>query len=74
MNEERTELKKETVIELHCRKCNKHFMDYMVHGKDEDIVLQGICMKCERCKTIMTLVKYTEGFLISHSKKGIFRI
>ncbi|MGN0414954.1 MAG: hypothetical protein ACI4FX_05635 [Agathobacter sp.] len=64
----------ENVIELRCRKCNKHVMDYTPHGMDTDIVLQGICMKCDRCKRVMTFVKYTEGYLKSHQKKGIFKI
>lgn len=61
-------------IEIRCKKCKKHFMNYEPHGRDEDIVLQGICIKCDRCKRIMALQKYTEGFLISHSKKNIFKI
>ena len=68
------QLDKENIIQIRCKKCNRHFMDYMAHGKSEDIVLQGICMKCDRCKRTITLIKYTEGFLLSHSKKETFKI
>ena len=63
--------------EIHCKQCKKHFFDYMVEfneNSDDEIVMSGICMKCERCKRVITLKKYTQGYLISLSKKGIFKI
>lgn len=62
------------VIELRCKKCNKHFMDYMIQFDDTAVVMQSISIKCDRCKRVMTLKKYTEGYLISHSKKGSFKM
>ncbi|WP_075678632.1 hypothetical protein [Roseburia sp. 831b] len=65
------------VIEIHCKQCKKHFFDYMIEfeeNSDKEIVMHGICMKCDRCKRVITLKKYTQGYLISHSKKGIFKV
>ena len=60
-------------IELHCKECNMRFFDYMVTGNDKMIVLQGISLKCARCKRILVLKKYTEGMLRTHSVQGKFR-
>jgi len=62
------------LIKFRCKKCGRHFMDYIIQNDDDVIVLQAISMKCDRCKRTLVLKKYTEGFLISHSKKGVFKI
>lgn len=62
------------VIKLRCKKCKKHFMDYMIQSDDTAVVLQNISIKCDRCKRVMVLEKYTEGYLISHSTKGSFKM
>lgn len=54
-------------IELHCKVCNMRLFDYMMTGKDNTIVLQGISLKCARCKRILVLKKYTEGILKRNS-------
>lgn len=59
-------------IELHCKECNQRFFDYMVTGNNETIVLQGISLKCTRCKRVLVLKKYTEGILMKHSKNAKF--
>ena len=59
-------------IELHCKECNQRFFDYMVTGNNETIVLQGISLKCARCKRVLVLKKYTEGILLKHSKNAKF--
>ena len=61
-------------IELHCKECNQRFFDYMVTGNNETIVLQGISLKCTRCKRVLVLKKYTEGILMKHSKNAKFCI
>ena len=61
-------------IELHCRECNMRLMDYMVSGNDDNIVLQGIVIKCPRCKRVMILKRYTEGMLKEHTKKGKYKV
>lgn len=61
-------------IELHCKECNQRFFDYMVTGNNETIVLQGISLKCARCKRVLVLKKYTEGILMKHSKNAKFCI
>lgn len=62
------------LIKFRCKKCGRYFMDYIIQNDDDVIVLQAISMKCDRCKKTLVLKKYTEGFLISHSKKGVFKI
>ena len=59
-------------IELHCKECKQRFFDYMVTGNDKTIVLQGISLKCARCKRVLVLKKYTEGILLKHSKNAKF--
>lgn len=61
-------------IELHCKECNQRFFDYLVTGNDETIVLQGIMLKCSRCKRVLVLKKYTEGILRMNSVKGKYNI
>lgn len=67
-------MNKDGIVELRCKKCNKHFMDYIIQNDDTAVVMQSISIKCERCKRVMVLKRYTEGFLLSHSKKGAFKI
>lgn len=75
MNEERTELNKELkVIEIRCKKCNKLMMEYFVCGDDSTVVLQNIGIKCDRCKRVMMLKKYSEGMMKKHSENGDFKI
>lgn len=52
-------------IEFHCRKCNKRLFDYIAGDMRIDIE-----MKCERCKRIMRLKKYTEMQIRAHSVDG----
>lgn len=74
MNEERTELNKDKVIEIRCKRCNKLMMEYFMGGDDSSVVLQNIGIKCDRCKRVMILKKYSEGMIKEHSENGIFRI
>ena len=37
-------------VQLHCRECNARMMDYTLCQDDDRIVLQGITIKCNRCK------------------------
>ena len=59
-------------IEVQWKECNQRFFDYMVTGNNETIVLQGISLKCARCKRVLVLKKYTEGILLKHSKNAKF--
>ena len=74
MNKERTESNKENVIEIRCKKCNKLMMEYFVCGDDSAVALQNIGIKCDRCKRVMILKKYSEGMMKEHSENGTFRI
>lgn len=48
------------VIEIRCRQCKKLMMNYYVCGDDSEVALQGIGVKCDRCKRVMILKKYNE--------------
>ena len=39
-----------STVQLHCRECNVRMMDYTLCQDDDRIVLQGITIKCNRCK------------------------
>ena len=71
MNKERTELNKGNVIEIRCKKL---MMEYFVCGDDFAVALQNIGIKCDRCKRVMILKKYSEGMMKEHSENGTFRI
>ena len=71
---ERTELNKGNVIEIRCKKCNKLMMEYFVCGDDSAVALQNVGIKCDRCKRVMILKKYSEGMMKEHSENGTFRI
>lgn len=49
-------------------------MNYTLTGDDSAVVLQNIEIKCDRCKRIMRLMKYTEGVLRLQAKDGILKI
>lgn len=67
-------MEKWSTVQLHCRECGARMMDYTLIYEDERIVLQGLTIKCSRCKRVMMLKKYTEGMIRAHVKKGVFRI
>ena len=74
MNKERTELNKGNVIEIRCHKCNKLMMEYFVCGDDSAVALQNIGIKCDRCKRVMILKKYSEGMMKHNLEREAFRI
>ena len=67
-------MNKENVIEIRCKKCNKLMMEYFVCGDDSVVALQNIGVKCDRCKRVTILKKYSEGIMKEHSENGTFRI
>ncbi|MCR5103949.1 MAG: hypothetical protein K6B68_05775 [Eubacterium sp.] len=50
-------------IELRCSKCNMKLMDYMIQNDDTACALNGVCLKCSRCKRVIMLMKYTEAVI-----------
>ena len=66
-------MNKENVIEIRCKKCNKLMMEYFVCGDDSAVALQNIGIKCDRCKRVMILKKYSEGMMKEHSGNGTYR-
>ncbi len=67
-------MNKGNVIEIRCKKCNKLMMEYFVCGDDSVVALQNIGVKCDRCKRVTILKKYSEGIMKEHSENGTFRI
>ena len=51
------------IIELRCSKCNMKIMDYMIQHEDTACALNGVSLKCFRCKRVITLMKYTEAII-----------
>lgn len=49
-------------------------MNYYVTGENIDLNLQGIELKCEKCKRILRLKKYTEQMLVRHAVDGVYKI
>ena len=63
-------------IDFYCMKCKCSMkISYMPTGKPDTPVLNGIFMKCHRCKKVMTLKNYTEGQVVAQadSKGRIYR-
>ncbi len=56
-------------IEFHCSKCNKRLFDYIAGDMCVEIE-----MKCERCKRVMRLKKYTELQIRTKSINGKFLV
>ena len=50
-------------IELRCSKCNMKLMDYMVQNDDTACALNGVSLKCSRCKRVIMLMRYTEAVI-----------
>lgn len=67
-------MNKENVIEIRCKKCNKLIMEYFMSGDDNAVVAQNIGIKCDRCKRVMLLKKYSEGMMKDYSDNGAFRL
>ncbi len=61
-------------IEIRCRRCNKLFMNYYLTGNDVDLHLEGFELKCDKCKRVLRMKKYTEQLLVEQSIDGVFRI
>ena len=63
-------------IEIRCRNshCYRLFMNYFVTGNDVDLNLGGFELKCDKCKRVLRLKKYTEQMLIDQSEKGVFKV
>ena len=66
----------ENRIEIRCKshKCNKLFMCYYVTGDNVELNLQGFELKCEKCKRVLRLKKYSEQLLVSKAVDGVFKI
>ena len=50
-------------IELRCSKCNMKLMDYMIQNDDTACALNGVSLKCSRCKRVIMLTRYTEAVI-----------
>lgn len=61
-------------IEIRCRRCNKLFMNYYLTGNDVDLHMEGFELKCDKCKRVLRLKKYTEQLLMEQSIDGVFLV
>lgn len=64
------------MIEFRCRRynCNKLFLNYYITGVCGNLHLEGIELKCDKCKRVLRLKKYTEQMLIEQSENGVFKV
>lgn len=64
------------MVEFRCRRhnCNKLLLNYYITGVDSSLHLEGIELKCEKCKRVLRLKNYTEKLLAEQSEKGVFRV
>ncbi len=63
---------KNGVIEFRCKKCGRHFWDYLIQNDDNLVVVQAVCMKCDRCKRTLVLKKYTEGLFDEATVRKVY--
>lgn len=63
-------------IEIRCKShnCNRLFMNYFITGENVELNLQGFELKCEKCKRVLRMKKYSESFLVQQARGGIFKI
>lgn len=61
-------------IEIRCRRCNRLFMNYYLTGNEADLHMEGIELKCDKCKRVLRLKKYTEQLLLEQSIDGVFLV
>ena len=62
------------IIDIRCRRCNRLMMQYYTCADSNGIVLQGIGVKCERCKRVVVFKKYTEEMIKHRIDNGSFKI
>ena len=49
-------------------------MYYYVTGNNVELNLQGFELKCEKCKRVLRLKKYTEQLLVKNAVDGVYKI
>ena len=49
-------------------------MNYYVTGENVELNLQGFELKCEKCKRVLRMKKYSESILVQQARDGIFKI
>lgn len=51
-------------IKVKCRRCRRCLFCYTRIEDDNSVVVQNVSLKCDRCKRIVCLKKYTEKTLM----------
>ena len=55
-------------IKFFCRKCKcSMHMSMYATGKSDAIVMNGMVLKCHRCKKASVMKNFTEGMVIAHA-------
>lgn len=64
------------MIAFRCKRhhCNQLLLNYYIMGVDSSLHLEGIELKCEKCKRVLRLKKYAEQMLIEQSDNGVFKV
>ena len=63
-------------IEIRCKKerCNRLFMNYYIDESSSEIVLQGIELKCEKCKRVLRLYNYNAEVLKKQCSNNVLKV
>ena len=63
-------------IEIRCKRhrCNRLLMNYYTTGKNVELDLCGIELKCEKCRRVFRLKYYTENTLIRNAVNGVYLV
>lgn len=64
----------EKTIVIRCKKCNQRLCDYTLQGNDNIEVLQGISIKCCKCKRVLMFKKYTEAIIKHGEVDGNYKV
>ncbi len=61
-------------VSIKCKKCNQRLCDYTLQGDENVYVLQGISIKCCRCKRVLMFKKYTEAMIKRGTVEGSYKV
>ena len=63
-------------IEIRCKKegCSRLFMNYYLDESSSEIILQGIELKCEKCKRVLRLHNYNTEVLKNQCIDNVLKV
>ena len=61
-------------ISIRCKRCNQFLLGYDLTHDDNKHILEHITLPPCRCKRVLRLMKYTEGFLRMQAENNVVRL